>query len=192
MNSIILASSSPYRKELLARILNNFACIAPEIDEDSFKNKIRDPLKLAQTLAKEKAQKIATDHVNSIVIGSDQLATLENSILGKAHSAENAFIQLKKLSGKTHTLITSVCIIKNKQVFEFTDITKLTMNPLTDKQIQSYIRKDNPIDCAGSYKLEKAGISLFNKIECQDFSAIQGLPLMQLIKSLQQFDVVIP
>jgi septum formation protein len=178
MTRIILASSSKYRKSLLQRLSINFVCHAPNVFESEFKSQFTNPRELATALALAKAQDIAKDNHDAIVIGGDQVASFEGEILGKPKTATNAFNQLKKFNGKTHELITSICIIHGSTRFDIQDITKLTMRTLTDNQIREYIKTDAPLDCAGSYKLEKLGIALFSKIETNDSSAIEGIPLM--------------
>ncbi|MBC76764.1 MAG: septum formation protein Maf [Halobacteriovoraceae bacterium] len=192
MSKIILASSSPYRKALLERLNFEFECISPDLDEDAYKAKISDPIKLAETLAFEKANVIFKQHPDSIVIGSDQLVDFEGEILGKAGNLDNAFQQLKRLSGKPHNLITSYCVLSKGKKHIQTVKTTLTMRQLNDEQIKKYLRNDNPIDCAGSYKLELKGISLFDKIETDDHTAIVGLPLLSLGTYLSEIGLSIP
>lgn len=187
---IILASTSKYRKSLLNRLGIPFEAMAPLCDEDQFKKLIRDPQELAVTLAREKARSLAGAHSpDTIVIGGDQVATFENEILGKPHTAEKAFAQLKKLQGKTHRLVTAVCVVQGSREFPILDITELEMRPLTDSEIQNYIEWDQPLDCAASYKIEKSGITLMKRIQCADFTAIEGLPLIQLTKVLKDLGV---
>ena len=192
MSKIILASSSPYRKALLERLNVEFTCQSPDLDEDSYKQRISDPVKLAETLAFEKANAIFKPNPDSIVIGSDQLVDFEGEILGKAGDLDRAFNQLKRLSGKSHRLITSFCVLSNDNSYTKTVKTTLTMRQLKDEQIKKYLRFDNPIDCAGSYKLELKGISLFDKIETDDHTAIVGLPLLSLGTYLSSIGIPIP
>lgn len=192
MAKIILASSSPYRKALLERLGLAFDCVSPDVDEDAFKEKIPDPVELAERLALEKALAVQARHPDAIVIGSDQLLSFEGQNLGKAGSLEKAFTQLKMLSGKTHRLITSYCIISSAGKHVETNITTLKMRDLRDEVIKNYLRADNPIDCAGSYKLELKGISLFEKVETDDHTAIIGLPLLSVGNELTRLGVEIP
>lgn len=177
---IILASSSPYRQELLRRLGVKFSAQAPDVDEDAYKKKIPDPHLLAQTLAKVKAQALQIQFPKAIVIGGDQLLSFEGEILGKAHTVKNAFTQLQRLSGKTHELITSMCVLHPDGEELSTITTKMSMRQLSDDAIKNYLISDNPIDCAGSYKLELKGIALFEKIDTPDHTAIIGLPLITL------------
>jgi septum formation protein len=184
---ICLASTSKYRVELLKRLGVPFTAKAPLCDEDHFKKFISDPETLALTLAKEKARSLRTDA--EIVIGGDQLAAWQNEILGKPKTVEKAFQQLKKLQGSTHRLLTAVCIIKGDQEFAWVHKTEIEMQPLTDEEIDRYIERDQPLDCAGSYKFEKSGIGLIKSIRCDDFSAIEGLPLIAIGNLLRQLHV---
>ncbi len=192
MKHVILASTSKYRKELLERLAIEFECMAPNVDEDLFKEKIADPTELAKILAKEKANAIAKNHPSAIVIGSDQLAECEGRILGKAPTEKEAFEQLNFLSGKEHKLITAFTVINNKEEISKVNTTVLRMKKLSPEQIKKYIQLDKPFDCAGTYKLELHGISLFDKIETTDHSAIIGLPLIELGNVLSQLGQLIP
>lgn len=182
MTELILASTSVYRRELLSRLGLAFQAKAPLFDEDSYKSQGITPLALAETLAAGKARSLATS--SNCVIGGDQLVSLDGQIIGKSKSFERACEQLAMMSGKTHKLITAVIVIHKGYEIPYTDITRLTMRSLSRNQIEAYVQAENPIDCAGSYKIESRGISLFEKIESQDFSAIQGLPLLWLTKTL--------
>lgn len=192
MNRIILASKSPYRKELLARLGISFEQQNSNFDENTLKSKIHDPLKLTQELAIAKAASVQNQYPDAIIIGSDQVCHFSGEILGKSKSIEKSFQQLKKLNGKMHELVTSYAILHNKKSIVKTNVTKLFMRNLTDDQINKYLSTDNPIDCAGSYKLELNGISLFNKIETDDHTAIIGLPLMELANDLNEMGIVVP
>lgn len=192
MNEIILASTSKYRKALLERLMVPFECKAPNVDEDQYKKTIKDPYELANVLAIKKAQAVAMLNPNKIVIGSDQLAHLDGLFLSKPKTFEKACEQLKTLSGKTHELVTAVTLIKGDQEYSFTNITKLTMRSLSEKQIETYVNKDMPLDCAGAYKLELHGIALFKKIDSSDHTAIIGLPLIETANHLLKFGVEIP
>ena len=191
MQALVLASESPYRRELLARLGVSFECVSPHLDEDATKREIADSLQLAKTLARLKAQKILADFPNHLVIGADQVLDLEGTVFSKPGTLERAAEQLKKLSGKTHKLITAVCLASSEKLIEFENVAKLTMYPLTSKEIQDYVNTDKPFNCAGSYKIESAGIRLFEKIETDDFTSIVGLPLIQLnayLRRLGQYE----
>lgn len=187
--NIILASGSKYRKALLDQLDFPFTQISPDIDEDKYKHEVSNPKELAELLSLKKAQAIFENHPNSIIIGGDQVASFKNHILGKPHTKEKAFEQLKLMSGGTHQLITSICLKSSKNEVIFTNTTGLTMRVLSDKQIERYIELDMPLDCAGSYKLEEHGIGLFSSIQTTDHSAIMGIPLIELKTQLEQFGV---
>lgn len=182
MKELVLASASKYRRELLSRLGLPFVSMTPLIDEEKEKDPTLKPLELAEHLAKLKAQSLANS--KRVVIGGDQLVAFNNEILGKAHTAENAIKQLLKMQGQSHQLITAVCIATENQIIPFTNITTLKMKKLSREQIEHYVKLDNPIDCAGSYKIELHGINLFEKIDTTDFTAIQGLPLIELSQKL--------
>ncbi len=181
---LILASTSPYRKELLAKLGFPFTVQAPPFDEEQHKSGGLEPLELAKTLARGKSLSVVAPDAG--VIGSDQLISIEGKILGKPGDFYRASDQLKFLSGKSHDLITAVCFHFKNRLFEFVDITRIQMRALTAAEIEAYLNQEQPYDCAGSYKMEKNGLRLVQKLECQDFSAIQGLPLIALNQTLRQ------
>ncbi len=186
---IILASSSPYRKELLSRILDDFECISPDIDETPFPDE--EPIEHVARLAEQKALAVAIKHPDAIVIGSDQICVLDGQILGKPGNQENAIKQLSACSGKSVYFYTSLCVAKGTS--EPNDITvvttKVTFRDLTSEQIKNYIEKENPIDCAGSFKCEGLGIALFEAIESKDPTTLIGLPLIETRKKLSLFGI---
>lgn len=192
MNHLILASSSKYRIELLSRLNIPFESKSPEIDEELIKNKIKNPIELVKKLSFLKANKIAKKYPNSTIIGSDQVICLDQTIFDKPLSVDNAILQLRKLSGHQHSLITAVTIIKKEQSITFHNITLLKMRDLNIQEIESYVKKDQPLDCAGSYKVESLGISLFDSIDTSDFTSIVGLPLIQLTSNLKSLGFKIP
>lgn len=162
------------------------------MDEDSFKDKISDPKELTETLAKEKAKSVLKTHPDTLVIGGDQVSLFKNEILGKPGTPEKAVEQLLKLQGETHELMMSTCILYEDKEVLWTEITSLTMRSLSEKECLSYVQKDNPIHCAGSYKMECLGISLFEKIKGDDQSAIVGLPLIRLTTELRKLGYSVP
>ncbi len=192
MAQIILASKSPYRKQLLEQLGIEFDCMDAQIDEGLLKQTISDPVQLTRELALQKALAVSENRPNSLIIGSDQVCYFKGKIFGKTGSYEGSFAQLKILQGSPHELITSYVIINNEKRIFNTVKTTLYMRDLDDLQIKNYLSTDNPIDCAGSYKLEKKGISLFSKIETPDHTAIIGLPLIGLGNDLKKFGIVIP
>lgn len=181
---LILASTSKYRSSLLAQLGWPFESISPGVDEEQYKHNLDSPTQLAQVLAKMKAHAVFLQRPEACVIGSDQVCIFGNEILGKPHTKENAIDQLLKMQGKSHELITAVCLICPNSEIQFINKTTLHMRKLTKSEISKYIEADLPLDCAGSYKLESQGIKLFEKIEMDDHTAIIGLPLIQLTQQL--------
>ena len=192
MKKLILASGSTYRRELLSRNVSSFEVQIPGVDEDAVKNSGRSPLQTACTLASMKAAAVAAKHPTAIVIGSDQLVDLNGVILGKPGTPEQCCRQLTAMSGQTHRLITAVCVQTDTHSYEFTELTELQMRPLDPAEIQRYVERDAPMDCAGSYRIEAAGIALFSAIRTTDSTAIIGLPLLRLSKILRELGVPIP
>lgn len=182
---VVLASLSPYRRAQLTAFGIPFIPQAPRVDEEELKKKgPKDLVELTRFLAEQKAKSIATDYPDGMIIGSDQLVEFNNERLDKPGSREKALTQLKKLSGHTHRLITSIAVIHGKQVLLETEITRMHMRKLDEGFLSAYLGVDEPYDCAGSYKVEKAGLALIEKVEGEDPSAIQGLPLIALTRCL--------
>jgi septum formation protein len=177
---IILASTSKYRGELLSQLGLPFTAVAPGVDEDAFKSADLTALELSRELAFRKAEAVFELFPESLVIGSDQVCTLNGEILSKPGSSEKAVAQLLKMQSKHHELVTAVCLLMPQKKIYFENRTRLYMRPLSESTIRDYIQKDSPLDCAGSYKLESKGIKLFEKIEMDDHTSIIGLPLIQL------------
>ncbi len=192
MQELILGSGSPYRKQLLERLGITFKCHSPNLDENELKQQINNPTELSLQLSVAKAKIIQKEFPEAIIIGSDQVCHIEGEILGKSGSSEKALEQLEKLSGKTHELVTSYAILFHEQCITHTNVTRLCMRKLNKEQIKNYVNAENPIDCAGSYKLELKGISLMESIETQDYTAIIGLPLLALSNDLIKLGLQIP
>ena len=182
---LILASQSPYRRELLSRLGVPFKTATPLLDERPFKEKTR-LSQLAKTLAWKKAQSVLPLFPQALIIASDQTVSLGQTLFSKPKSPSRAQEQLHELQGKTHQLTTAVCLLGQDEQIEFQQTAYLTMRPLGSQEIQRYIKRDQPLDCAGSYKIERGGITLFEKIEVEDFTTIIGLPLIELTSSLRQ------
>lgn len=191
---LILASTSPYRRALLERLGLPFRCRAPGVDEDALKDQGLSPRELADRLAVAKADAVARLESNpaAIVIGSDQLVAFEGKVLGKPGSVDRAVEQLLALSGRDHELITAMAVIQGSRVIQHTDVARLHVRSLSRSEIERYVLTDQPIDCAGAYKIESRGIALFEQIVCADHSAITGLPLMALTTILRDLGVPIP
>lgn len=192
MTPVILASTSPYRRELLDRLGIAYAAQAPACDEEALKDPSLAPQALAERLAEAKALSLAAAHPDAAIIGSDQVCALDTRILGKPGTAERAREQLAAMSGRPHRLITAVAVAHRGQVHRHTAIATLRMRALTADEIARYVERDRPLDCAGSYKLERAGIALFDAIDCDDHTAITGLPLLAVCAMLRRCGVTVP
>lgn len=177
---LILASTSKYRGALLKQLGRDFEALAPGVDEDQLKHQDLSPTQLAIELARLKSLAIFNLRPDACVIGSDQVCMLNGEILSKPGTVENAIAQLTKMQGSHHELITAVSIFSPQGEIHFHNRTLLFMRPLSKEQITQYVLADQPLDCAGSYKLESLGIKLFEKIEMDDHTSIIGLPLIQL------------
>jgi septum formation protein len=183
---LILASTSNYRKQTLAKLGYAFEVSAPSVDESAWKAKGLPPSVLAETLAIEKAKNVGNRISSGVIIAADQVLKIDGKVLGKPMTNEAAQTQLRLLSGKTHSLITSVAVWTRESVYKNTDISRLTVRELDDQMILRYVLKDKPLDCCGSYKFESYGAGLFERVETQDPFAISGLPLLWLGGLLQE------
>lgn len=183
---LVLASQSPYRKELLNQLGLDFDTSPAHIDEDSFKASVTEALELTQVLAYEKAKKVFSERSEDLIIGSDQAIILGNKIFSKPKTIKRACEQIKELQGKSHHLISAVCLLGPNIKEEFYHKTTLTMRALTDEEILHYVKSDMPLQCAGSYMIEKLGISLFEAIDSTDSTSVVGLPLIQLTSVLRK------
>ncbi len=174
---LILASTSRYRRELLERLQLPFQAVAPGVDETAYTDEA--PANLAQRLALAKAQAVAAQHPGAVVIGSDQVADLDGQAIGKPHTHERAVQQLREMSGRTIVFQTAVAAVRRDA-----DIANVRLSPvvvrfrhLHDDEIETYLRREQPYDCAGSAKSESLGITLLERVESQDPTALIGLPL---------------
>lgn len=192
--SLILASSSPFRKAILEKLRIDFKATAPNINERRKNGET--PFNLVNRLSKEKALEVAKSH-SGLIIASDQVATLGNGnneddeILTKPGSHENAFLQLKKSSGKTITFLTGLALLNTEtlKIQTHVELFKVTFKQLSDNQILSYLNKEDVLNCAGSFKSEGLGIALFSRMEGNDPNSLIGLPTIQLIKMLAKENV---
>lgn len=189
MNNVVLASTSQYRKKLLEQIGLKVKCIAPECDENQFKNSDAPPKELAKKLSELKLNSVKENYPNEVIIAGDQIAALGSEILSKPGNIKNATKQLLKLSGKVHKLFTAISVSHQSKTVTILNETTLHMRELTESQIHNYLTIDTPFDCAGSYKIEQMGITLFSKIESNDHTAIIGVPLMELVSLLDEFGI---
>ncbi len=186
MGPLVLASRSPYRRELLARLGLEFECHSPGVDERALESPGLEPRALAARLARAKAEAVAAEHPQAVVIGSDQVCAFEGRCYGKPGSLEAAAERLLAMAGREHQLVTSVCVLGPLECVEFTEVARMTLRPLTREQALRYVERDRTEEVAGGYKLESLGIALFEAIECRDYTAIIGLPLMRLAQVLQR------
>jgi septum formation protein len=189
---IILASSSPYRAELLSRLGLDFIQDRPDVDESALPDE--SPRATALRLAETKAKVVAERHLGAIVIGSDQLASLNNEALGKPGSIDKARLQLALLSGKTVIFHTAICVYDTRDASCFVDEIpcEVTYRSLTSQQIDRYLQREPALDCAGAAKIESLGISLTHSVRCDDPTALIGLPLITLVDMLGRCGVIIP
>jgi MAF protein len=192
--SLILASSSPFRKAILERLGVSFITVSPNIDET--RKTPETPYDLVYRLAEEKAKEVAKTH-SGLIIASDQVATLnsgndeEDEILNKPLTHQNAFAQLKKSSGRTVTFLTSIALLNTETgiLQNHVEFSRVFFKSLSDSHILSYLEKEDVLNCAGSFKSEGLGVSLFNRTEGNDPNALIGLPTIQLIKMLAKENV---
>ncbi|MFT5811467.1 MAG: septum formation protein [Rubritalea sp.] len=188
---IILASSSPFRKELLARLHLDFECHSPDIDESQLTGETATDY--VCRLAEQKAQAISKDHPNAFVIGSDQCALRDDQILGKPGNHANALQQLKAAQGKTVVFHTGLCVLHSESNFCEVDevLYQVKFRTLRDEQLAHYLEVEQPYQCAGSFKSEGYGSCLFSAMEGRDPSALIGLPLIRLVTMLENAGVAV-
>lgn len=189
---ILLASTSAYRRALLARLGLAFECMAPGTDETPQAGEL--PAALVTRLAKAKTTAVAQRYPESLVIGADQVAELDGKILGKPGDHARAIQQLSAQSGQAVIFHTAVCVqlAAAGRQFAHLDTTRVYFRRLSAQEIERYLRAEQPYDCAGSFKSESLGISLFERIESQDPTALMGLPLIALCGFLRELGVTLP
>jgi septum formation protein len=186
---LILGSTSRYRKELLSRLKIPFESVAPNVDETPHNQE--SPKDLAMRLALAKARAVALKNPEAVVIGSDQVADLEGMPLGKPGNHTNAILQLQRMRGKTVIFQTALSVVCIASGYERTDLAavKVKFRDLSDAEIESYLRAEEPYDCAGSAKSEGLGIALLESIENDDPTALIGLPLIRTCQMLREAGV---
>jgi septum formation protein len=189
---LVLASTSQYRRQLLERLGLPFTVAAPNVDESPLPGE--SAVDLVHRLARSKADAIAQRHPKSVIIGSDQLALCGRDVLGKPGSGERAIAQLKSLSGQRVTFNTAVHVINSDTATHdgHVDVTTVHFRQLSDEEIKRYVARDKPYDCAGGFKVEALGITLFTRIESQDPTALVGLPLIWLAGALRRHGFILP
>ena len=194
-NTLILGSSSPYRKDLLKRLGVSFECHSPNIDETPLHPESAVDLVKRLSIAKAFAvdrERQGTDHTpNGIIITSDQVAVLNNKILGKPHTVDNAINQLSCFSGKKVSFLTGLCVFNQQdQSYQYTlSEYHVYFRTLTLNEIRQYVLLEQPLDCAGSFKCEGLGVCLFDKMEGDDPNSLIGLPLITLSRLLRELDI---
>ncbi len=190
--TLVLASTSPFRKALLQRLGVAFETLSPEVDETALENE--SPQAMVKRLAEAKARAGETDYPKALIIGSDQVAVCEDDILGKPGNHENARRQLARLAGHRVSFLTGVCLFDSASGSVNIDLVPyhVTFRRLTDQQIDRYLRTEQPYNCAGSFKSEGLGISLFQSMQGEDPTALIGLPLIRLVGWLNEAGIAIP
>ena len=190
--SLVLGSTSRYRRELLARLGLPFDVAAPAVDETPRPDEA--PRALALRLALAKARAVAGLHPRAIVIGSDQVADLDGEPLGKPGNHERATAQLRRMRGKTVVFHTAVAVVCQDSRFEQVDLApvRVRFRDLSDEEIERYLRAEQPYDCAGSAKSEGLGIALLDAIDSDDPTALIGLPLIRTCRMLRAAGLVLP
>ena len=181
---LLLASGSPYRKQLLERLELEFSCQAPDIDETPQPGETAKALALR--LSEAKAQTLTEDYPNHLIIASDQAAQLGQAILGKPGTHQRAIEQLMACSNQAVTFYTGLCLLNTKTGKQQLACIPFTVHfrQLNRQQIENYIKKEEPLDCAGSFKCEGLGITLFTKMSGDDPNSLTGLPLIRLTDML--------
>ena len=191
MLPIVLASSSPFRKSLLEKLQLPFTCASPDINEVSEPNE--DASVLVLRLAIKKSRALSQQFPNHLIIGSDQVAVCNGCILGKPHNFDNAFAQLTSSSGKIVRFYTGLSLYNTQslKIHSMVETFDVHFRDLSGDQITAYLRKEQPYQCAGSFKSEGLGISLFKQLDGRDPNTLVGLPLMGLIDLLANEGVTI-
>tara|TARA_B100000085_G_C18435239_1_gene468444 strand:+ start:62 stop:643 length:582 start_codon:yes stop_codon:yes gene_type:complete len=186
---VILASSSVFRRQLLSKLRIPFKCISPDIDES--RRKGESVTNYVKRLSINKASKVAESHAGCIVIGSDEVADLNNAILGKPLTKSNAVKQLKMISGNKVIFRTGLCVMNSDSKKYFSSVNNYTIyfNNLDNKLIKSYLDADDVLKCAASIRIEGAAINLVKSMSGKDPSSIMGLPLLKVIEYLKKFGV---
>jgi septum formation protein len=184
--ALVLASTSPYRRELLARLRVPFECVAPGVDESALAQE--SPVRLARRLARAKAHAVASRHPDAVVIGADQVADLDGETIGKPGSHERAVAQLRRMSGRTVVFQTAVAVVRASRGF-LADVlvpVSVRFRSLDAATIETYLRTEQPYDCAGSAKSEGIGLALLEAVEADDPTALIGLPLIHTCRLLRE------
>ncbi len=190
--SIVLASSSSYRRGLLDRFLDDYETVSPNVDETDDGTEL--PEQFAARLAREKAEAVSSGYRDALIIGADQIAVLEGQVLGKPGEHQKAVEQLLAASGKSLQFLTAVCVLDpaGRTRHEHIDRTTVRFRQFDLRLAESYLRHDEPYDCAGSFKIEGAGFVLFESVQTDDPTALIGLPMIWLAATLRQLGYLLP
>lgn len=191
MRQLVLASTSPYRRALLDRLQLAYVAAAPAEEED---HHLELPTHdFVVELALRKATSLAARYPEALIIGADQVAELDGERLFKPETPERAVAQLARLAGRTHRLITGLVVFEpeTRRAEQALDVQRMTMRPLPRAALAAYVRREKPLDCAGSYKVEGLGVALFSRMEGEDYTGIMGLPLTKLSALLARFGIEI-
>jgi len=189
--TLVLASTSPYRRGLLERLGHPFECVPPGVVETPIDEEA--PRALCQRLALAKAQAVAVQRPGALVIGSDQVAQLDGMVLGKPGDTATARTQLARSSGREVEFLTAVAVVDGRDgsVRQHLDRTVVRFRPLAAEEIAAYVERDQPLDCAGSFRSEGLGIALFDRIESEDPTALVGLPLIAVARMLRESGLIV-
>lgn len=187
--TLILGSTSPYRRELMERLHTPFTTAAPDIDETRLVDE--SAYAMVARLSLQKAQAVAVQFPDALIIGSDQCAVLHDRVIGKPHTHEKAMQQLRNASGETVVFLTGLCLLDSHTGNYQLDVVpfQVDFRQLSDAEIDNYLRKDQPYNCAGSFRSESLGITLFKRMYGDDPTALMGLPLIRLSEMLRQAGV---
>ena len=190
--AIVLASSSSYRRGLLDRFLDDYQTVSPNVDETDDGSEL--PEHFAARLAREKAEAVSSAYRDALIIGADQIAVLEDRVLGKPGDHSKAVEQLLAASGKSLQFLTAVCVLDpaGRTRHEHIDRTTVRFRQFDLRLAETYLRHDEPYDCAGSFKIEGAGFVLFESVHTDDPTALIGLPMIWLAETLRQLGYLLP
>jgi len=192
MTKLVLGSTSPFRREILQRLGLPFDTAAPNVDEAQLPDE--SPQELVKRLSVAKAQAVASQFPDALIIGSDQVAVIDDDILGKPGNHDRAVEQLRRASGRSVNFYTGLCLYNSRTKQHQLDVVsfEVVFRKLTDRQIERYLQREQPYNCAGSFKSEALGITLFEAMRGDDPTALIGLPLIRLTSMLVEEGVALP
>jgi len=192
ISKLILASSSPFRQQLLQRLNVTFECVSPDIDESAVHGEA--PETQVMRLARNKAHAVAARHPDTLIVGSDQLASCAGQVFGKPGGHQRAILQLRQMAGESLYFHTGLCLLNSRTGREQLDcvVYRVSFRCYTDAEIERYLSAEQPYNCSGSFRSEGLGISLVESMQGPDPSALIGLPLIRLADMLRQEGLEIP